>query len=202
MYSIDNDSRFKEWFEQIYASNFEQLFRYAFSITKDKGLAEDVVSEVFTNIWDKKPDHTNIKELRSYLSISVKHLAIRLASKDPQKFTYSNYDETLQISDVIDPENLLLGKELKQVIDSVVAEASPKCQIVYELAKVKGLSFQQIADEMGISKRSAESHMHQVIKKLKNELNRHFDEKDNQRYLFKLGAIGSMLVPSAMLMFL
>ena len=129
----------------------------------------------------------------------MQNIIIRTFNK---RISWSKDSETLQISDVIDPENLLLGKELKQVIDSVVAEASPKCQIVYELAKVKGLSFQQIADEMGISKRSAESHMHQVIKKLKDELNRHFDEKDNQRYLFKLGAIGSMLVPSAMLMFL
>ena len=125
IHRIDRQDQFRKWFEEIYAEKFEQLYRYAFSITKEKGLAEDVVSEVFTNIWNKKPDHTNIKELNSYLMVSVKHLAIRQASRDPQKFTYSTYDETLQISDAIDPENLLLGKELNEIINKIVSDSLP-----------------------------------------------------------------------------
>ena len=51
---IDNEQHLKETFEKIYLGNFERLIRYAFSITKDKGIAEDVVADVFTYLWDKR----------------------------------------------------------------------------------------------------------------------------------------------------
>jgi uncharacterized protein (DUF1501 family) len=49
-----NDQYLKETFEKIYEGNFERLIRYAFSITKDKEIAEDVVADVFANLWDKR----------------------------------------------------------------------------------------------------------------------------------------------------
>ena len=44
-----NDQYLKETFEKIYEGNFERLIRYAFSITKDKEIAEDVVADVFAH---------------------------------------------------------------------------------------------------------------------------------------------------------
>ncbi|RED95264.1 RNA polymerase sigma factor [Marinoscillum furvescens] len=175
---LDHDAGFRAWFENVYETHFERLFRYAFSIMKDRQAAEDVVSEVFLNIWNKKPDYDHIKELTTYLHVSVKHLAIRNVSKDPGKFSYSTYDETLQITDAIDPESILLGAELQEVIDHVIADLPPHGKLVYELSKLKGYSNQQIADEMGISKKTVESHLYAVLKKVKEALYQHFN--DNQ----------------------
>lgn len=181
---LGSDKLFTEWFEEVYEANFERLYRYAFSITKSQQLAEDVVSEVFLNIWNKKPDYANIKELNAYLHVSVKHLAIRMISKDPQRFSYSTYDETMQISDTVDPENLLLGKELEKIIEKIIADLSPHSRIVYDMVKNKGYSYQKISEELGISKRTVESHMHNVLKKLKDELREHFSESDKTYNLF------------------
>ena len=57
-----NNQYLKETFEKIYEGNFERLIRYAFSITKDKEIAEDVVADVFANLWDKRDQLNNIKE--------------------------------------------------------------------------------------------------------------------------------------------
>ena len=61
---IDNEQHLKKIFVNIYEENFERLIRYAFSITKEKGLAEDVVSQVFANLWDKKDRLHKIREVR------------------------------------------------------------------------------------------------------------------------------------------
>lgn len=191
---INPETDFKKWFESIYEIHFERLFRYAFSITKDKQLAEDVVSEVFLNIWNNKPDYQEIRELGSYLHVSVKHLAIRQASRDPGQFTYSAYDESLQISDTVDPESLLLGKELEGIIGKIIHGLTPHAKIVYELSKVKGYTNQQIADELGLSKRTVESHLFNVLKLMKELLLTHFKESDrhfslNTRILNTTGLI-------------
>ena len=74
---IDNEQHLKKIFVNIYEENFERLIRYAFSITKEKGLAEDVVSQVFANLWDKKDRLHKIREVRFYLNTSVRNQAIK-----------------------------------------------------------------------------------------------------------------------------
>lgn len=191
---LNHDADFKSWFERIYQDHFERLFRYAYTITKDRQMAEDVVSEVFTNIWHKKPDYNTIKELSSYLHVSVKHLAIRMASKDPGKFTYSTYDEALQVSDAIDPEDILLGQELKQLVDAVIHNLSPHSKLVFDMARNKGLTYDQIAQELGISKKTVESHMYNVLKKIKEALQKHFaDSGVSYPYFTNIGSIAALI---------
>ena len=192
--SLNQDADFKAWFEEVYEMHFERLYRYAFSITKQQQAAEDVVSEVFLNIWNRKPDYKTIQELGSYLHVSVKHLAIRQASKDPGKFSYSTYDESLQISDAIDPENILLGEELQELIQQVIDGLSPHSKIVFELAKQKGYTYQEIAEEMGISKKTVESHMYIVLKKMKEALGVHFaDSGVKYPYFTNIGAVAGLI---------
>lgn len=197
----ESNDLFVKWIEGVYDANFERLYRYAFSITKNKQLAEDVVSEVFMNIWDKKPDYTNIKELSSYLHVSVKHLAIRMVSKDPHRFFYSIYDETLQISDDIDPESLLLGNELSILISEVFDSVAPQSKLVYDMARNKGYSNQKIAEELGISIRTVESHIYSVLKKMKIRLQAHFQESD-KTYNFLLRVSPIFLLTSSLTHFL
>ncbi|MFY0600063.1 MAG: sigma-70 family RNA polymerase sigma factor [Cyclobacteriaceae bacterium] len=189
------DESFEKWFENVYESNFENLYRYAFSITKSKTLAEDTVAEVFLNIWNNQPNYDDINELQAYLHVSVKHQAIRVASHDHRKFTYSDYDETLQISDAIDPESLLIGKELEQLISRTLDKLTPHRKLVYDLSKNKGYSNQQIAHELGISKRTVENHLFAVIKKIKASLNDHFKDSGKMlRFISRISTITVLLV--------
>lgn len=201
MKKIDNvrklyrGDHFTKWFEDTYGKYFEQLFRYAFSITKNKELAEDVVSEVFTNLWHKKPDYNNIKELPSYLRVSVKHLAIRTVSKDPHHFSDAFYDETLQISDTIDPESLLIGEELEKMINEAIANLSPHARVVYTLVKTKGYTYDMVSDELSISKRTVENHMYKIIKHLKVSLQQYFHESDKTyKFFSRISTIAVLLV--------
>jgi len=193
--NIGRDESFTSWFEEIYELKFEQLYRYAFSITKDKQMAEDVVSEVFTNIWSKKPHYEEIKELNAYLHVSVKHLAIRMKSKDPHNFSHSNYDEMLQISDAINPENLLLGNELKEILDKSIEGLTFHAQLVYDMSRNKGYSNKKISEELGISTRTVEKHIQNVLKKIKLNLLDHFKDSNTKHfYISKIINIGFLLI--------
>ncbi len=198
--SLDRHLLFQEWFENIYHVNFESLYRYAFAITKDKQLAEDVVSEIFSDLWHKKPDFENILEPLAYLRVAVKHLAIRHISKNPQTFNASDYLESLQISDGIDPENLLLGVELDRFINDVLDALPAHNRLVYELARKKGLTNQEISEQLGISIRTVETHLYQVMKKLKDALQKYFDAAGDSSTMFIIKTLISIVsVPGASL---
>ncbi|XOV93371.1 MAG: RNA polymerase sigma factor [Bacteroidota bacterium] len=193
--SITREELFTKWFEQAYNAHFEKLYLYAYSITKEKQLAEDVVSEVFLNIWNKKPKYDDIDEVGSYLFVSVKHLAIRLSSKDPAKFSYSTYDEALKISDSVDPEKLLINNELKRIVGEILAKLNPEYAIIYELVKNRGLSHDEIAQELGISPKTVSNKMNLILNKIRGGLNNYFNKSENNyANLMKISRVISLLI--------
>ena len=177
---IDNEQDLKKIFVEIYEENFERLIRYAFSITKEKGLAEDVVSQVFTNLWDKRHRLNKIREVRFYLNTAVKNQAIKIMAKNaklPALKISNKLTDHYTVADIIDPENLLMGKELKEILSKVFADLPPQAGKVYKLSQNEK-SNEEISKEMGISKRTVENHHYIILKKLKEAISKYFKAED------------------------
>ncbi len=170
--NIQSDS----YFEKVYTEYFDRLFAYALVITKSESTAKDVVSDVFYGLWNSKKDLYTVKELKSYLYTSVKHQAIRAISKDFSKYHSDKYNLTIATIDGLDPEELLLGKELTEFIDKAVNKLPPQCGLVYRMIREDNLSYIEVAKELGISHDTVKHHLKTALKKLKMELEHHFME--------------------------
>ncbi|MEQ8556042.1 MAG: sigma-70 family RNA polymerase sigma factor [Cyclobacteriaceae bacterium] len=181
--SLDQNKQFEDWFKKIYESEFEGLYRFAFSITKHKPQAEDIVSDIFTAVWKNKPCSNSIEELKAYIYVSIKHLAIRVTS-----FSNSNKlksEKTLQLVDTVNPEKLLLEKELNNLIDEVVDNLPPHTQLVYNMVMKQNYCYQKISEELGISKRTAEKHMSNAMGKLRLSLQKHLNTEEVEYSFFR-----------------
>lgn len=62
--------------ERLFHDHYEQMYRFAFALLHDNEEARDVVSDVFSRLWDKQlvPD-------RAYLMRSVKNACINLIAR-------------------------------------------------------------------------------------------------------------------------
>ncbi len=138
-------------FERIYRENFDRVFYVAKYLTKSEEVAEDVVSEVFISLWKMREKIKSIKDIESYLFISVKNQAIRKLYEEPQKVDGSFHENTAQNVDRINPEEILLEKELTEAIEEVVSTLPEQCQLIFRMAKNQQMKYQEIADELGVS---------------------------------------------------
>ena len=71
-------------FKQLYHNYWDKLYAYSFNILNDTWLTEDVLHEVFTQIWVKRED-LEIQNLKSYLFNAVRNRALLKIRND--KFT-------------------------------------------------------------------------------------------------------------------
>ena len=179
---------FDKWFTRVYEDKYERLFRYAYSITKNKQHAEESVSEVFLNIW-QNGNHKNIKELDAYLFISVKHAAIRQNSQNPEHFNSDVYNESNDIATEVNPEHILLGSELEKLLEELTKELPPHMSLTFDLIKNKGYSKVEVSKELGISVRTVEAHLYTAMKKLKDQLEDHFKEVPLNRNRSSFGIV-------------
>ncbi len=172
-----------KWFEAIYNDHFEGLLRYAFSIAEDKATAEDVVSEVFIALWKRRDQLDEIQNVEAYLVQSVKHLTIKKIKKSRTE-TFGPIDES-KYPQTLNPENILIGKELESVINQVVQSLTPYGKLVYDMAKNKGYSNEKIARELDMNQATVRKHLSNVIKAFKAALKN--QQQSEEGKIIKLG---------------
>lgn len=170
-------------FERIYKDYFDRLFAYALIISKSEIIAKDIVSDVFFNLWNTNIDLASIKDLKSYLFTSVKNQAIRTISNDPAKFNFDNYQIATTSIDYINPEELLIGKELDQFLSETINNLPPHCRLVFKMVKENQMKYENVATELGISIDTVKYHLKIAVKKIKVELEAKFDERKIVRWV-------------------
>lgn len=186
----------EDTFEKIYLQNFDRLFLFATTITKSREMAKDVVSDVFMALWEKRTQLSRIKEIESYLFVSVKNHAIRLVSKRSHSLRDENMEGTLLAIDRINPEEILLGKELFDFIEKTVSELPDKARLVFRMAKDKQLSYKDIALELDVSVSTVKSQLVRATAIVKTAILEKIAEEDDHSGLFNYGIPGIVLICS------
>lgn len=160
--------------EKAYKEHFEHLYSYALILTKSEDLAKDVVSEVFFNLLKANTDFSSIKLVRSYLFTCIRNQAIRMKTNDP--YYYESERKDIACMDTIDPEELLIGKELDRFLQNVIDNLPPQCGLVFKMVKEDRMKYGEVARELGISVDTVKYHLKTAVKTIKAKLKDHFED--------------------------
>lgn len=69
-------------YEGIYHKYVSGLYKYAYMVVKDQSLAEDVIHDVFTDLWSNRKRLGKIRSVRLYLFSSIKRRSLRKLKKE------------------------------------------------------------------------------------------------------------------------
>lgn len=167
-----------EAYETIFHMVFGDLLRFAQSIVHTRPLAEEVVSDVLIQIWQKRTSLAEINDLRLYLYTSIRNRAINyLKSK---KLGLFELGETAELdwdgtqialkSNELDPEALIEFAELNLKVMAAIEQLPPKCRLIYQLVKEDGLKYKEVATLLHISAKTVEAQMTIAFRKLHEAL--------------------------------
>lgn len=158
-------------FDQIYEFYSHKLFSFIFKIIKNEAEADDIVQEVFVKIWESRDKLGDYKLLNSYLFTIAYNNSIDLIRK---RINSNKYLEHLKNSSVIFTTPSLISEieysELNSKVEKLIADLPERQKQVYILHKEKGLTYPEIAEQLGISKNTVENHMVKALKYLRNNI--------------------------------
>nr|WP_321407997.1 RNA polymerase sigma-70 factor [uncultured Carboxylicivirga sp.] len=161
-----DESAYKSLFLKYYA----QLVVFARKVVVDDDLARELVQDVFVTFYEKRNEiniHTSLKahmyqSVRNRCLNQIKHNKIR-RDHHANIFAEKKEDEAFV-------EDKLQETELEERIYTVVKTLPDQCRKIFEMSRFEGTPNQEIADQLGLSKRTVETQISKALKVLRKQL--------------------------------
>lgn len=143
-------------FEELYSRYFYRILNDAFKRLHDRDQSEELVQELFVNIWLKRHQIMVAKTFDAYIHTSLRNSVISFYRKNNKVAEYPlGYEER---EDNQATYEQIAYNDLKNAYEQSVLDLPEKCRNAYELFE-SGLSIQEIASLSNVSPKTIESHL-------------------------------------------
>ncbi len=154
---------------------FRDLMFYSLKFVMKDEIAEEIVQDVFIQIWKKKDDLQIVKSIEAYLYTSVKNRSINYLKSKYARIHFADLDTIKKTPLNYTTENDITTMEMKEAIHAAIHSLPSKCKIVFNLSRNAGLSNDEIAGKLNISKKTVQTQIGIAIKKIKEHLKDQWD---------------------------
>ncbi|MBN1989889.1 MAG: RNA polymerase sigma-70 factor [Bacteroidales bacterium] len=164
-----------EWaFERMFKSLFRPLCLYATAILGNVDSAEEVVQEMFVNLWNKRGSYIITGDPKNYIILAVRNASITALNQNRKlRLEQDLYQKELSVYtdfayDLLSaPEREM---QLRQQILKALDRLPPQCRNVFEMHRLSGYTYKEIAEELDISVKAVEKHISRALEILRKEL--------------------------------
>jgi RNA polymerase sigma-70 factor, ECF subfamily len=158
-----------EAFSALFRAHYEPLCYFASRFVGNFDAAEGIVQDVFVRLWEQRQTLEIHTSLKSYLYTAVKNASLNYL-KRARVSTPLETAMDVSGSDASLPDVSLESKELLDALDTAINNLPPKCREIFRLAKLDGLSYQEIAELEQISVNTVKTQLQRALKTLSKAL--------------------------------
>ena len=163
----------KTSFELLFRRLYPRLCAYAQKFIHDIHDSEEIVQELFINLWKNHDRIDENQSLNSYLFISVKNRCLNLLESRNSRSKHAKllwYLYVLQSTENNNAFQQLVANDLEKDLTIALAHLPKECKKIFELSRLEGLKYQEIADRLNISIKTVETQMSRALTRLRLEL--------------------------------
>lgn len=127
------------------------VYRVAFGVLRDRGLAEDVVQETMLKAWKSLDGFRGDASMRTWVLRIAHNTAIdALRRRREHTMAPDDLPESRTASSADDPARRVMGREDVDVLRDALAHLDELSRSIVVLREVEGLSYQDIADTLDV----------------------------------------------------
>ena len=141
-------------FEGFFLDYYPRVKGFINGLLQDAEEAEDLSQDIFMSLWQNRGNLKQIDNLDAYLFRIARNAVFRYIERS---LLFKNY-QSRQLSD--DNSDLY---ELELIIAIAVERMPSQRRKIYQMSREQGLSNENIARELNISKRTVENHLTQAL---------------------------------------
>jgi len=144
---------------------------------QDKAQANDLVQECFVKLWEKRDTLKISQSVESLLFVMLRNRCLNYlrdqklhhAEKSINLVEENELQHLYQL-DFTGKEEKSMEEQLLEAIHKSVENLPEKRRLVFLKAKVEGKKNKEVAEELGITVKSVEKHLHQAKEQIRQEM--------------------------------
>ena len=149
-------------FEALFLHYFPRIKGFISGILQNGEEAEDISQDIFVSMWQNRDRLTGIDNLNAYLFRIAKNTVFRHIERN---LLFKDYQQQQTERSLLFPTNNdsieeeIYAKELEYLISIAVKKMPSQRKRIYQMSRMEGLSNEEIAERLAISKRTVENHL-------------------------------------------
>jgi RNA polymerase sigma-70 factor (family 1) len=155
-------------FEQLYRMHKDRVYEVALTYTESAVLAEEILQDIFVQVWMKRDGLPGIADFGSWLFILTRNRSFnvlrgiaRSGSRDREMISHIPGEA----ADAADSR--LLSADVQNLVQEAMHLLTPAQRQAFELFKIKGLSREETAAAMGIAPNTVKVHVLQAMRTIR-----------------------------------
>ncbi len=157
----------KRAFGVLFLTYHPKLLNFIEGFVKDHETARDLAQDLFISLWRDRKKCAQVRNFQSYLFQMARHAIYNYFDHSLVNDKYVNqilhapitYDST---------EEQFFAAELQGMIELLIAHMPEQRQRIYRMSREKGMTNDDIAKELNISKRTVENHLSKALSEIRH----------------------------------
>lgn len=157
--------------EKAFAELFEyyrdRIYTFVLKLTHSTLVSEEVVADVFLNIWLYRARLVQVDNFESYLYTIAKNESYKVLKQIAVNYNTILLTEQHEVCSNQNCEDLVIGKEFNSILQKAVDQLPKQQRHVYELMKVASLNRNEVATLLKLKPETVKFHLAQAMKSIR-----------------------------------
>lgn len=147
-------------FEILFRTHYDALCEFATRYVREAALAEELVQDLFADLWAKRSTWDIRESVRAYLFAAARHRSLNLRKRQAMESDWEQ-DQASDDIHVLHPvpemaDAALERADLRAHLDAALEALPERCRLVMHLRWREQMRYAEIAAVMGISVKGVE----------------------------------------------
>jgi RNA polymerase sigma-70 factor (ECF subfamily) len=158
-------------FNEIYSHYFSNVYCFSYKFLKSKELAQECTQLTFIKIWEGRNHLNTDLSFKSYLFTICKNCILKTIEKTARENRFKEIITREYRKESTEEKSNT--DDLEKVAQHALEQLPPQRQLIFKLCKIDGLSYKEVAVNLGISDGTVRDHMFKAAKTIRQYLSMH-----------------------------
>lgn len=155
-------------FRKLFDQYHHKVYSYSIRFLRSEVLAEEMVQEVFINVWLGRAKIAQINNFGGYLRVVTKNLTLNALKKIALDFKLSNAQVKSWTEVDNDTEHNIQLKETRALLSEAILKLPKQQRLIYQMCHIDGIKQKEAAEQLNISPLTVKAHLRDATKAIRS----------------------------------